>query len=143
MRIVLAAFLVIGISTAAGAQSAAPDLKGIWVGKFKSVVYGNNSHHPGSQAVLDPPRVREIQFSFEITGEDGGAYWGSSWSDPAVKEPFAWVISPDGKSILGSDTDGIFQVTVVSPAELYLCYAHSGLSPSKSIVASCGSVSKQ
>ena len=143
MRILIAALLVVGVSTAAGAQGAAPDLKGTWSGKFRSLVYGNNSHHPGSQAVADPPRVREIVFSFEVLGQDGGLMWGNSWSDPAVKEPFAWSFSPDGKSIVGADTDGSFQVSVVSPTELNLCYEHSGLSPSQSIVVSCGSMTKQ
>jgi hypothetical protein len=142
MRVVLAALLTVAVSTAAGAQGAAPDLKGTWTGKFRSIVYGANSHHPGAQAVTDVPRVRELEFSFEIIGQDGGLLWGNSWSDPAVKEPFAWTIVPDGKSIVGADTDGTFQISIVSPTELNLCYEHTGLSPSKSIVASCGSMSR-
>jgi hypothetical protein len=135
--------MVIGVSTAAGAQGAAPDLKGTWSGHFRSIVYGNNSHHPGSQAATDPPRVREVDFSYEVLGQDGDLLWGNSWSDPAVKEPFAWSLTPDGKMILGADTDGTYQITVVSPTELRLCYAHTGLSPSKSIVVSCGSMYKK
>ena len=43
---------------------------------------------------------------------------GQLWSDPAVKEPFAWSFSPDGTIYLGADTDWQFQVPVVSPTEL-------------------------
>ena len=108
MRILIAALLMIGVSTAAGAQSAAPDLKGTWTGKFRSVVYGNNSHHPGPQAVLDPPRVREIEFSVRDHRRGRrrllGQFLVRSRRQGAVR---LGAFSPDGKSILGLDTDGM------------------------------------
>ena len=36
------------------AQNAVPDLKGTWSGKGKSIVFGANPHHPGSQTTMDP-----------------------------------------------------------------------------------------
>jgi hypothetical protein len=39
--------------------------------------------------------------------------------------------------IVGADTDGYFQMTVMSPDRIEMCYAHNGLSPSGSIVATC------
>jgi hypothetical protein len=116
-----------------------PDLKGIWSGPWKSVVYGNNPHHPGDQTLGHPPRIREITFTFEIQGSEDRLFWGQHWSnDPTLKEPFAAVIMSDGKTVLGSDTDGSFRGSITDPNRIELCYTHTALSPSKSIVAGCG-----
>ncbi len=120
-----------------------PDLKGIWSGPWKSVVYGNNPHHPGHQSLADAPRVREITFTFDIQGNEGRLFWGQHWSnDPKLKEPFAAAIMPDGKTIIGSDTDGSFRGSINDPDRIELCYTHTALSPSKSIVAGCGTAQR-
>ena len=124
--------------TAAHAQDTIPDLKGSWSGKGKSIVFGNNPHHPGSQTVASPPRVRDFEFTFVVDGQDGRLAWGHSFSTAAgTNEPFAWAISSDNKSIIGADTDGYYQMTVKSSDRIEMCYAHNGLSPSGSIVATC------
>ena len=116
-----------------------PDLKGTWSGPWKSVVYGNNPHHPGHETHANPPRIREITFTFEIQGNEGRMFWGQHWSsNHTFKEPFAAVIMPDGKTILGSDADGSFSGSVTAQDRIELCYTHTALSPSKSIVAGCG-----
>ncbi len=116
-----------------------PDLKGTWSGPWKSVVYGNNPHHPGHETLADAPRTRDITFTFEIQGNEGRLFWGQHWSsNPTVKEPFAAAILPDGKTIVGSDTDGSLSGSITAPDRMELCYTHTGLSPSKSIVAGCG-----
>jgi hypothetical protein len=116
-----------------------PDLKGTWTGKGKSVVYGTNPHHPGAAPNETTPRLREFDFTMEVTGQDGPLLWGQSHSSvSATKEPFAWAIASDGKTIVGADTDGCHRLTIVSPDRLELCYSHAGVSPSKSIVATCG-----
>jgi hypothetical protein len=38
---------------------------------------------------------------------------------------------------VGADTDGYYQLTVMAPDRIEMCYAHNGLSPSGSIVATC------
>jgi hypothetical protein len=119
-----------------------PDLKGIWSGPWKSVVYGNNPHHPGHETLLNPPRIREVAFTFEIQGNEGRMFWGEHWSNPALKEPFAAVIMQDGKTIIGSDTDGSFRGRITDPDRIELCYTHTALSPSKSIVAGCGTAQR-
>src|SRR6266404_6257444 len=94
--------------------------------------------HPGSQVVTSPPRVRDFEFSFVVDGQDGRLAWGHSLSTAAsTNEPFAWAISADNKSIIGADTDGYFQMTILSPDRIEMCYAHNGLSPSGSMVATC------
>ncbi len=120
-----------------------PDLKGIWSGPWKSVVYGNNPHHPGQETLADAPRIREVTFTFEIQGNEGRLFWGQHWSnDPKLKEPFAAAIMPDGKTIIGSDTDGSFRGSIGDPDRIELCYTHTALSPSKSIVAGCGTAQR-
>jgi hypothetical protein len=129
---------MMGVITAVSAQDAIPDLKGSWSGKGKSIVFGNNPHHPGSHTVASPPRVREFEFTFVVDGQDGRLVWGHSFSTVAgTNETFAWAISADNKSIFGADTDGYYQMTVMSPDRIEMCYAHNGLSPSGSIVATC------
>jgi hypothetical protein len=138
MRNLAFALALGGAVTAARAQDMIPDLNGTWSGKGKSIVFGNNPHHPGSQTVTSPPRVRDFEFTFVVDGQDGRLAWGHSLSTSAsTNEPFAWAISADNKSIIGADTDGYYQMTVMSRDRIEMCYAHSGLSPGGSIVATC------
>ncbi len=142
MRLVFAIALAMGLPVTAIAQDAAPDLKGMWSGPFRTVIFGQNPHHPGSETVTATPRVREITFTLDFEGQDGNLIWGHSWSDPAGKEPFAATITADGKTIVGADTDGSFSMSIAGPDRIDLCYTHSGLGPSQSIVSSCGTLER-
>jgi hypothetical protein len=135
-----AAAAVLATTTVALAQ-ATPDLKGIWSGKWKSVVLGNNPHHPPGTA--DAPRVREFTFTYEIEGQDGRVLWGKAWSDTAQKEPFVATITWDGKTITGADTDGTISMRIGGRNRLDICYVHPATSPSQSMVASCGTLQRQ
>jgi hypothetical protein len=139
MRSLVFGLALLGAAAAsAHAQNAIPDLKGTWSGKGKSIVFGNGPHHPGSQGLNDPPRVRDIEATHTVDGQDGRLVWGRSSSTAAdTKEPFAWAIASDNKTITGADTDGYFHITLVSPDRMEKCYVHNGLSPSKSVVATC------
>ena len=88
------------------------------------------------------PRVREIEFTIDIEGQDGSLFWGHSWSDPATKEPFAGSMTPDGKTGIAADTDGSMTMTVTDDARMDVCYSHSGLGPSGSIVVTCGTLTR-
>ena len=139
-RLVLALALLGVTAPIARAQDAVPDLKGTWTGKGKAVVWGVNAHHPGSAPVTTtPPRVREIEATHLVEGQDGRVAWGRSWSTtaPDSKEPFAWAITSDNKSIVGSDMDGYFRITLLAPDRMEKCYVHNGTSPSGSVVATC------
>jgi hypothetical protein len=130
--------VLLGTATAALAQDAIPDLKGTWSGKGNAIVFGSNPHHPGSQTATDPPRVHEIEATYIVDGQDGRLAWGRSSSAVAdTKEPFAWAIASDNKTIVGADMDGYFRITLVSPDRMEKCYTHNGTSPSRSIVATC------
>jgi hypothetical protein len=125
-------------ATGAVAQDAIPDLKGTWSGKGKSIVWGTHAHHPGSQTTADPPRVRDIEATHVVEGQDGRVAWGRSSSAVADnKEPFAWAIASDNRSIVGADMDGYFRITLVSPDRMEKCYVHNSAQPSRSIVATC------
>ena len=139
MRYLVLALALLGTTVpAAQAQNAIPDLKGTWSGKGKSIVFGSHAHHPGTQTIADPPRVRDIEATYVVDGQDGRLVWGRSSSAVAdTKEPFAWAISSDNKTIIGADMDGYFQITLLSPDRMEKCYTHNGTSPSKSVVATC------
>ena len=142
MRFIISIVVCGCLAVPAFAQDSTPDLRGTWTGPFKSVIYGPNSHHPGDQSVTDPPRVRDITFTLKMSGQDGRVIWGESWSKPGTREPFAIAIAADGKTAYGADTDGVWAFTGISADAIEICYTHSGLSPTQSIVASCGKVSR-
>jgi hypothetical protein len=139
MKCVLFVWALLGAVTAAAfAQDAIPDLKGTWTGKGKSIVFGTHPHHPGTQTSGDPPRVRDIEATHTVEGQDGRVAWGRSSSAVAdTKEPFAWAISSDNKSIVGADMDGYFRITLLAPDRMEKCYVHNGTSPTRSVVAAC------
>jgi len=142
MKHFVVALALAGIAGTAWAQSP-PDLRGTWKGKDKSVIFGNNPHHPGAQTVTSPPRVDEFEFTFVVEGQEGRMVWGHNYSAKAqTNEPFAWAISLDGKTIIGADTDGYYNITIRSADKIDLCYAHNALGPSKSIVASCATMDR-
>jgi hypothetical protein len=139
MRCFIFALALLGAAvTATQAEDAIPDLKGTWSGKGKSIVFGSNAHHSGSQTITDPPRVRDIEATHVVDGQDGRLVWGRSSSAAAdTKEPFAWAIASDNKTIVGADMDGYFRITLISPDRMEKCYTHNATSPSKSIAATC------
>ena len=139
MRCVVLVLALLGAAAmTARAQDAPPDLMGTWSGKGKSMVFGSHAHHPGTQTAADPPRVRNIEATHVVEGQDGRLAWGRSSSAVSdTKEPFAWAISSDNRSIVGADMDGYFRITLISPDRMEKCYVHNGTSPTRSIVATC------
>ncbi len=137
MRIsALPATLLFGCLAAAQAQEAVPDLTGMWSGVARSIVLGSGYHHPGTETTEDPPRLREIRFTYSVERQDGALLRGTT-SSPSYREPFAWAISRDNRTIYGADTDGQYRLTILAANQMELCYTHTALSPTKSIVASC------
>jgi hypothetical protein len=136
--LVLVLAALIGAATMARAQDAIPDIKGTWSGKGKVLVFGNNMHNPGAQTMSEPPRLRDIEMTDVVEGQDGRLAWGrSSSAVMESKEPFAWAMSSDNKSIVGADLDGYFRITLLGPDRMEKCYVHNGTGATKSIVATC------
>src|SRR5262245_52025069 len=72
MKVLALALALVGSTSTAGyAQDAIPDLKGTWSGKGKSIVFGTHHHHPGTQTTADPPRVRDIEATHVVLGQEG------------------------------------------------------------------------
>lgn len=138
MRCLALAMAFLAVATIARAQDAAPDLKGTWVSKAKSVVYGNNPHHPGSETTKSPPRLGELDYTIVIDGQEGRLAWGHGLSSVAVtNEPVAWAISVNNKTVMGADTDGYYHITLMSVDRMEMCYTQNSLGPSGAIVVSC------
>ena len=136
--LVLVLAALIGATTTARAQDAIPDIKGTWSGKGKVLVFGNNMHNPGAMTMSEPPRVRDIEMTDVVEGQDGWLAWGrSSSAVMESKEPFAWAMSSDNKTIVGADLDGYFRITLLGPDRMEKCYVHNGTGATKSIVATC------
>jgi hypothetical protein len=136
--LVLVLAALIGAATTARAQDAIPDIKGTWSGKGKVLVFGNNMHNPGAQTMSEAPRLRNIGMTDVVEGQDGRLAWGrSSSAVMESKEPFAWAMSSDNKSIVGADLDGYFRITLLGPDRMEKCYVHNGTGATKSIVATC------
>ncbi len=142
MRVLIASVVLAASCGVVLAQPAVPDLTGTWTGDFRTVIFGNNSHHPGEESVASPPRIREIEFTIDVEGQDGRLFWGHSWSDPATREPFAGSLTADGRTAIAADTDGSMTMTVGDDGLMEVCYSHSGLGPSGSIVVTCGSLTR-
>ena len=138
--LITAIVTVLATATVAQAQSA-PDLKGAWSGKFRTIILGSNPHHPPGGAA-DAPRVREITFTFDVEGQDGRLLWGKSWSNPERKEPFVASITSDRRTLIGADTDGSMTMRIGGRGRMDLCYIHSATGPSQSMVASCGTMQR-
>jgi len=135
MRLVGAVVLVLCSPLAVAAQDAIPQLKGTWRGTGKVLLYGTTEHLAGSSQTAV---TRDLEVTHTVEGQDGRLLWGiTSSTNNDSREPFAWALSADNKTILGADTDGYYLVTVTSPNRIEKCYAQSRNGPRQAIVATC------
>jgi hypothetical protein len=121
--------------TVAAAQSPIPSLKGSWKGTGKILLFGTTEYLSGSprEAV-----VRDLEVTHTVLGQDGRLIWGTtSAGNNDVKEPFAWAVTADNKTIIGADTDGYYRITILSPDQMEKCYVQNAASSRQAIVASC------
>ena len=134
-RVMAVAAMLFMMPVAAGAQDAIPALKGTWRGTGKILLFGTTEHLSGS------PRnavVRDLEVTHTVTGQDGRLIWGTTSSaNNDSKEPFAWTLSADNKTIEGADSDGYYRITVVSADRFEKCYVQNAIGPQHAIVATC------
>ena len=117
----IAALLV--TTTVAAAQSPIPSLKGAWKGTGEILLFGTTEYLSGSprEAV-----VRDLEVTHTVLGQDGRLIWGTtSAGNNDVKEPFAWALTADDKTVIGADTDGYYRLTILSPDQLEKCYVQN------------------
>lgn len=123
------------MAATAAAQDAVPRLTGAWKGTGKILLYGTTEHLSGS---TQNAVVRDLEVTHRVEGQDGRLIWGTTSSaNNDSKEPFAWALSSDNKTIVGADTDGYYRITIMSPDRIEKCYAQSAASPRRAIVATC------
>lgn len=132
MRAILAALLTTGIASASAAQDLVPDFTGKWSGSFNIVRMDRDGGSMGN--------VEEVTVTYDLNGQDGRLIWGTVFSD--VTEPRAIVLafSLNNGTLVGSDTEGLHRITVISSNWLEICFTDNG---SGSIVATCGLVKRE
>ena len=85
-----------------------------------------------------PLACAKFEVTHVVEGQEGNVAWGRSSSAAAdTKEPFAWALSNDNRSILGADTDGYVRITLLTPDRMEKCYTHNATGQSRSVVATC------
>ena len=115
-----------GDNAAAPATAAAiPNLLGTWVGTGESIVTGMALHHA---AQTGPEPLRDnVQFTYNITGQDGHRFWGTVKSAQG-EERITGVVTQDGKSIVAQDNDGEIRGSITGPDTIDFVYNHGGSS---------------
>lgn len=127
--------MIVTLQLPAIAQDAVPILTGTWQGTGKILLSGNTEHLSGSPTTAV---VRELRMSHTVEGQDGRLLWGTTSSaNNDSKEPFAWAMSSDNKTIVGADSDGYYLITVVSTDRIEKCYTQNKIGPRQAIVAAC------
>jgi hypothetical protein len=101
----------------------------------KILLYGTTEHLSGS---AQNAVVRDLEVTHKVEGQDGRLLWGTTSSaNNDSREPFAWALSSDNKTIIGADTDGYCRITIMSPDRFEKCYAQSAANPRSAMVATC------
>ena len=125
------------LATPALADSAVPDLRGIWKGTSESIVLGaGNSHHSPAQAA--DAEFRSVTFTLTVTRQEGRRFVGT-FTSPKANEIVIGIVSRAG-SIHMADDDGIDSVTLLAPDRLEICYLHLS---ADSRVVSCTEMTRQ
>jgi hypothetical protein len=120
----------------AAAETAIPDLRGVWKGNSESIVSGGANPHHATQSA--ETRFSTIAFTLTIDKQDGRRFSGTFVSARSNDQIVA-VISRNG-TIFMADDDGYTVGTMLAPDRIELCYMHA--SPTAR-VASCTELSKQ
>jgi hypothetical protein len=119
-----------------GAETAIPDMRGIWKGDSESLVLGGgNDHHQGTQ--LGEPQLRSVPFTLTVDKQDGRRFSGT-FSSPRSSEKILAVISRNG-TILMVDSEGYSFGTMLAPNRMELCYMHVSTAAR---IASCTELTK-
>src|SRR5580700_3265908 len=123
-------------ATSAVAETAIPDLRGIWKGNSETIILGvGNSHHDASATA--EPRLNSVAFTMTIDKQDGRRLSGT-FSSPRASEKVIAVISRTGAIYLVDD-DGYNIGTMLAPNRMELCYLMQ--SPA-SRISSCTELTK-
>jgi hypothetical protein len=127
------------VAAPAAAQTAIPDLRGIWKGESESIVLGaEHPHHPATQP--NAPELRSVSFTLTIDKQDGRRFSGAFSSARRTAQVIG-VISRGGTIFLAdSESEGHSNETMLASNRLELCYLHAS---SGARIASCTELTKQ
>ena len=123
----------------AAAQTAIPDLRGIWKGDSESIVLGaEHPHHLATPSNV--PELRSVSFTLIINKQDGRRFSGT-FSSARRTATVIGVISRSGTILLAdSESEGHSNGTMLASDRLELCYLHAS---SATRIASCTVLTKQ
>jgi hypothetical protein len=123
--------------TSAMADTAFPDMRGIWKGDSETIISGaGNSHHITSTTA--EPRLNSVTFTMTIDKQDGRRISGT-FSSANASEAVIAVISRTG-AIYMVDDDGHDFGTLLDPNRMELCYLKQSV---ESHIASCTELTRQ
>lgn len=128
--------LIIDKVASAAAPPEIPNVVGEWKGTSETVVFGSSPHNPDSTAPADKARLREVEFTMTVEGQEGRRFWGKN-SSAVTSQPFAAVFSSSHVFGYGANASGFYHFRSHGPDRLELCYTQPGTNPSGAIVASC------
>ena len=140
--------LGLGVAVAVGSGPAAAqtppviDLKGTWKGKGEGILEGATVHSPG-HAQAQPAgkyRLRAIDFTFKVEGQEGRRFWGTVTSEHAADTRWIGSVSPDGKWIYVVGHSGFGDASIVDGDTFQMCFRD--VKPTLAIVG-CSEVKRQ
>src|SRR5262249_48940187 len=106
----------------AAAETAIPDLRGMWKGESESLVPGGgNPHHQSTPA--NEPQLRSVPFTLTIDKQEGRRFSGS-FSSPRSTEQVIAVISRGGTIFLADD-EGYTNGTLLAASRMERCERHT------------------
>lgn len=111
------------LATAGVAQTAAPDVRGTWVGTSQSIVTGKAKHHaapPPGKPLLD-----NVEFTWVIEGQDGHRFWGTL-SSVHGSEALTGVVGLDGKTLVARTSEGEIEGRLVDSDTVEIIYSAGG-----------------
>lgn len=130
-KMMLGAGLLIGTALGAAAQDSTPDFTGTWTGDFDVVTLGRSVDAKGE--------IRKVKVTYTLDHQEGRLIWGTVAADDGPGRPIALAFSLNNGTLIGSDTEGLHRVTIMSATALESCFTDNG---SGAIIATCGIVTK-
>ena len=132
-------FMLVAIG-GANAESQFPQLTGTWKGRFTGGFLVGDITHQQDLAAPKSMANNERQWIVTIDKQDGSGLVGTRTSVGSDKtEVLLGVIRQDGKTILLSDEDTLFEAQLISATEMEVCAQETG----KAIIATCELLKKQ
>ena len=110
------------------------DMKGTWSTTGQAVVQNGGAHHPTNEPgeIVGEYRLREVEFTYRIDGQDGARFWGSLTSRYRT-ERLMGSIAADGKRVYMVDQDGFIDGVFIDPDTLDVCYRE--IKPASAVVS--------